>query len=297
MFELEYCDDPEKGKLKNSGITYEDTFAKEFENACVVLDNFIYLLDMFKIIQSCSEDLVSVDTMEEEYWKVNKALLNYVNAIYSFKELADGFVPPIKPITEKYYHMEKWYRFVCDFRNSVVHESVISTEFNKDDAFIKLDKLIDIQVHRKTTKVSQEDNRKRQIAYMEEMKKNALVHEGKHYYGVKKICREARVEITNMQNEVIEDAFVNSVMPTLKWLFNLLYKENDTYQYAFIVNKSANLVYEPNNALEDFYCRMAYANERDSFVNRRLKELFDERQYTHFLLRSLEYKKIVCCLK
>ena len=67
---------------------------------------------------------------------------------------------------------------------------------------------------------------------------------------------------------------------------NLLYKENDTYQYAFIVNKSANLVYEPNNALEDFYCRMAYANEKDSFVNRRLKELFDERQYTHFFTKK-----------
>ena len=52
------------------------------------------------------------------------------------------------------------------------------------------------------------------------------------------------------------------------------------------MNKSANLVYEPNNALEDFYCRMAYANEKDSFVNRRLKELFDERQYTHFFTKK-----------
>jgi hypothetical protein len=158
MFVLEYCDDPEKEEIKISGITYDDSIATKYEKACKTLENYIYLIDMFKIIHSCA-DLLSLNTMDKDYWKVNKALLNYVNAIYSFKELADGFVPPISFITEKYYQKEKWYRFVCDFRNSVTHESVISKDYDKDEAYVMLDKLIDIQVYRKV-KPYQEDNRK-----------------------------------------------------------------------------------------------------------------------------------------
>ena len=82
--------------------------------------------------------------IDEDYWKVNKALLNYVNAVYSFREMAKNSILQIESITEKYYKRCQWYRFVCDFRNSVIHGAVISTDYDKEDAYVILDKLIDI---------------------------------------------------------------------------------------------------------------------------------------------------------
>lgn len=284
MFELEYCNDPENGDIKNSGITFEDDIAKLYENACETLENYIYLIDMFKIIESCSEDLISANTMDIDYWKVNKVLLNYVNSIYSFKELADGFVPEISVITEKYYRQEKWYRFVCDFRNSVIHESVISQDYNKDDAYVLLDKLIDIQQKRRVNTPSKEQNRIRQITFLEAMKKDALEHSGKYYYGIKRMCRDVSAEMQELKLEVLMYAYDNSICPILSWLFDIMYKEDSEYRYVFIVDKSigAESVCEPNFLIEDFYLKMKHSLGEENEVFCKIRSLFEDMEYNHF---------------
>lgn len=283
MFELEYCDNLENIQIKSSGITLDVSVAAKYENACRTLENFIYLIDRFKIIRSCAEDLYSVNTVEKDYWKVNKALLNYVNAVYSFKELANGFIPPIKPLTEKYYQKCKWYRFVCDFRNSVIHDSVISTNYDKEEAYIIIDRLIDIQKHRKVKK-NQEKNKKRQIAYLEHMKKKAKYIDGKYYYGIKQICKETSTELEEMEKELIIDVYSRSIISELEWLFSILYKNDENYMYTFIVNKEIGpkSVCEPNYLLEDFYIKIKETLGENSEVFCELKKLFHTKGYINF---------------
>lgn len=283
MFELEYCDDPEKGEIKSSGITFDDSLAMKYEKACRILENYLYLIDMFRIIQSCADDLLLVNTMDKEYWKVNKALLNYVNAIYSFKEMANVFFPPIKSITEAYYQRCQWYRFVCDFRNSVIHESVISTDYDKEEAYVILDRLIDIQNRRKVNS-HQKINRERQIVYLEAMKEKAKYHEGLYYYGVKQICQDVSSEIKQMQKEVISYVCKENVIPELEWIFSILYKQNGKIMYSFIIDKEKGLqsVCEPNYLLEDFFVKLKELLGEDSEVFGNVKSLFEVNAYAYF---------------
>lgn len=283
MFELEYCDNPKEDFIKNSGLKYDDSIALKYEKACNVLDNYIYLIDMFRIIESCANDLLNVEISNKEYWKVNKALLNYVNAVYSFKEFTNNFNPSIKAITENFYNNCKWYRFVCDFRNSVIHDSVISTDYGINDAYIIIDKLIDIQKHR-TVKSYQENNRNRQIQYLENMKADAKYWDGKYFYGIKKICRYVSSEIKEMKEEVLLYSYNKSVTKKLKWLFNLLYKIDGKIKYVFIVNKEKgpNCIYEPNYTLENFIIKIRDTLGETSEIYILLKKFFDKNEYIEF---------------
>lgn len=283
MFELEYCDDPKKGEIKSSGITFDNSIAMKYEKACKIFENYMYLIDRFNIIQSCADDLLSVNTMDKDYWKVNKALLNYVNAVYSFKEMADCCALSIKSVTEKYYQRCQWYRFVCDFRNSVIHESVISTDYDKEEAYIILNTLIDI-LNRKKVKPNQEDNRKRQIIYLEAMKEKAKYHKGVYYYGIKRICKDVSLEIEDMKKKVINYALEENVMPELEWLFSIIYKHNGEYMYSFIIDKENGIesVCEPNYILENFFIKLKESLGEDSEVFRNVKNLFELKKYDHF---------------
>lgn len=283
MFMLEYCDDPEKGEVKSSGKTFDDSIAAKYENACRITENYIYLIDMFKIIESCADDLLLVNPWDKDYWKVNKALFNYVNAVYSLKELAKGFIPPIKSITEKYYNEEKWYRFVCDFRNSVIHESVISTLYDKKEVYVNLDRLLEIQRSRRV-KPKEEINRQRQITYLEAMKKDAKEYEGLFYYGIKRICRAASLEVQVMQQEVLYYAYEKSIKPKLEWLFSILYKYDETFMYTYIVDKEKGpqSVCEPNYVLENFYHKLEDSLGEESQVWKNVRSLFEGVGYNHF---------------
>lgn len=148
MYVLEYCDDPEKGRLFNGERQFDDNFCDEYEEYLIALDRFMYLLDMFQIIKSCAAYLAELPAGEEfPFWQVNKALINYLNAVYSYKEYINSYDPPLKTITDGYYYNRKWYRFVCDYRNRVIHQSTIIKDRStkSGDVFINLDEIISIQ--------------------------------------------------------------------------------------------------------------------------------------------------------
>jgi hypothetical protein len=116
------------------------------------------------------------------------------------------------------------------------------------------------------------------------MKKSAKVHECSYFYGVKLICRDASDEIAEMQNEVIEYAYENSIKPMLEWLFSILFKHNGEFMYAFIIDKEKGpqSVCEPNYLLEDFCNQIRDSLGDDSVVCGEVKSLFAKNGYHHF---------------
>lgn len=107
MFEVEYCNNPELGDIHSTDIKYDYTFDVEFNAKLKDLDKFLFLVDMHTIINSCGDDLLSITIDDfDEFWKINKQLLNFVNAIYCYKEYVDSYEPSLKLITEKYYNMK-----------------------------------------------------------------------------------------------------------------------------------------------------------------------------------------------
>ena len=89
MFEVEYCNNPELGDIHSTDIKYDYTFDVEFNAKLKDLDKFLFLVDMHTIINSCGDDLLSITIDDfDEFWKINKQLLNFVNAILSSMHLA-----------------------------------------------------------------------------------------------------------------------------------------------------------------------------------------------------------------
>lgn len=143
MFELEYCSNPEIGELHSSGIKFDYQYDVEFDSKLKTLDKFLFLVDMHTIIDSCAKDFLEITIDDfDEFWKINKRLLNFVNAVYGYKEYVNSYEPSLKSITEKYYNMKKWYRFLCDFRNYIIHQSIIIKDAFKvlidDDVMLRI---------------------------------------------------------------------------------------------------------------------------------------------------------------
>ena len=102
MFILEYCDDPEKGEIIASTTQFDYEFNRVFDSKLHDLDKFLFLVDMQIIIEACAEDLLvaEIDNLDE-FWRINKTLLNFVNAIYGYKEYVNSYEPSLKAVTEK----------------------------------------------------------------------------------------------------------------------------------------------------------------------------------------------------
>ena len=128
MYSVEYCDDSAAGKLFDSSLNYPDSISDEIISRLESLNRFMYLIDMFRVIKSCTDDMQDIPCGEDvEFWTINKYLLSYLNAVYSYREFVCSYIPSLKAIHNEFYFGKKWYRFVCDYRNRVIHQSTLIT--------------------------------------------------------------------------------------------------------------------------------------------------------------------------
>ena len=146
MYVTEYCDNPHNILLHCYSKQYDDSIVQECDIRQNEMDRFLYLVDGFMIIRDCAQDIQAISQCsEKEFWHVNKLLLNYLNSVYCYHEFVNAYNPSLKSIVEKYYKRQngnRWYRFICEYRNRVVHRSSIIKDYSKDDAYLDLDELI-----------------------------------------------------------------------------------------------------------------------------------------------------------
>ena len=276
MYEVEYCNNPEQGEIKSANITLDDDFYSEFEQRLKDLDRFIFLVDMHTIIESCAEDLMNISIEDfDMFWKINKCLLNYVNAVYGYKEYVNSYDPPLSVITEKHYKQKSWYRFLCDFRNYIIHQSIIIKDYRPADAdvFINIEQVTELLGAYSYPKDKQRKNAEVFSKWLDTLKADSVPIMDNHFLSMKYIVHQVSEELSDMKSEVLQYAFDKGVKPELQWLISLMQKVDGVYQYTFVVNKN-NLpddVWEPNFALEDFVRRMIKYLGADS---QSCKELF-----------------------
>lgn len=287
MFEVEYCNNPELGDIHSTGIKYNYAFDVEFDAKLKDLDKFLFLVDMHTIIDSCGDDLLSINIGDsDEFWKINKRLLNFVNAVYGYKEYVNSYEPSLKSITEKYYNMRKWYRFICDFRNYIIHQSIIIKDYRPfdGDVFINIEEVARLLSEYEYTKDWQRQNAKEFTEWIETFKEDSLEIKDNHFLSMKNVTSLVMKEMSQIKDEVLMFAYEKSIKPSLVWLLEQIPKIDGIFQYAFIVDK-ANLpesVREPNYALEDFVRRMIKTLGDDSIICKELLNLLEREGYSLF---------------
>lgn len=298
MFEVEYCNDPEWGDIHSTGIKYDYAFDVEFDAKRKDLDKFLFLVDMYTIINSCGNDLLSITIGDfDEFWKINKRLLNFVNAIYAYKEYVNSYEPSLKSITEKYYNMRKWYRFICDFRNYIIHQSIIIKDYRPSDGdvFINIEEVAGLLSEYDYPKDWQRRNAEEFTEWIKIFKGDSLEIKDNHFLSMKNVTSSVMKEMSQMKNEVLMFAYKKSIKPSLVWLLEQIPKIDGIFQYAYIVDK-LNLpesVCEPNYALEDFVRRMIKTLGDDSIICKELLNLLDREGYSLFYKGNCEIKDFI----
>ncbi len=296
MYFLEYCKEPEHGELHSSGRCFDDSFKEEASQKLAGLDRFIYLVDMFRIIEDCSNDFLSIDAAEGiQFWRINKYLLNYVNAVYSLKEYVNSYAPPLKRVTERYYQSEDWYRFICDYRNRIIHQSAIIKDYSpkSGNIYVNLDELIQIQSRVVDESAERhKENAERFKKKLEELKQSANTIESQHFLSMKTIIMKASNEIEAMKGEVLKYAFEKGVSPIISWMLSFVVWKDTNEQYVFIVNKETKDCFEPNYAMESFILCMIEALGCNNSICQAIHAHLKEKHYDFFFERMIPTDEI-----
>lgn len=287
MYRVEYCDDPNNIQLIKSERIYQDSIEKKYQEKMDSVDQYIMLIDMFRIIESCSEDFIETLNLEDTgFWRINKALLNYVNAVFSLREYVKNYKPSIKVINEKYYKKRKWYRFICEFRNRVIHQSIFIKEYNPEinDAWIDINEMIKIQNKVRIKSERQRDNKEIFNKVLEELKAESHEFRGKNYLSMRYVIVAANIEINHLKEEILEYAFEKTVKKDMQWFISQMEVVNGEYKYTFIVN-SSNLpesVLEPNYTFEGYVKEIVERLGFNNGISREIGKLLEDNNYGKF---------------
>lgn len=283
-----YCSDPERGELRSSGRKYENDFIEDYEEILKKLDKYIYLIDMYKIIDVCAEDLENVCIGNKyEFWKANKCLLNYVNAVFSFKEFIRHNDPSVDTVSEPYWQKGGWYRLICELRNRIVHQSTIIKDYypGSGQIFINLDELITRQ---QELAADPENRRKKEAAafvkQLESIRNEAEEINDQYYLEMKYVSRQTGYEIREMFQKLLEYLYEDHIQEMLEKLISMVYWEKDVNQYVFIVDNAIKpfIIYEPNTTIEQFYLYIQHSLGEHNSITTRIGELLSNNKYTVF---------------
>lgn len=293
MFVTEYCNDPNNiGILQTGTATYSDSISEEFDEKIRMMDRFLYLVDNYAIIRDCADDLKAIQPHNDErFWTVNKCLLNYVNAVFCYREFINNYDPPLTRIADQYYRFDfgkEWYRFVCELRNHVIHQSIIIRTYDPATGEIYIDLADLLEKQRKKTKDQGLENNKGAQHFLSMIQRLASNpdkgNQNKPLCSMKKIVALADVELSNMSGAIFLHAYKKSVRPIMKWLLTMVQRNDKTAYYTFIVNKEDReyVPIEPNYALEWYFKNMIQRLKKDSVVIHNMRHLFESFGYTYF---------------
>lgn len=298
MFELEYCSNPEIGELHSSGIKFDYQYDVEFDSKLKTLDKFLFLVDMHTIIDSCAKDFLEITIDDfDEFWKINKRLLNFVNAVYGYKEYVNSYEPSLKSIIEKYYNMKKWYRFLCDFRNYIIHQSIIIKDYRPSDGdvFINIEEVVSLLSEYDYPNDRYRRNAEEFTKWLECFKDDSLEIKDDIFLSMKNVTSLVVDEMSQMKNDVLLYAYRKSIQPSIEWLIKQIPIIDGKFQYVFVVDKG-NLpesVREPNYAMEDFVRRMIKSLGAESVICKELFTVLSEKKYDYFYDGNCDFEDFI----
>ena len=298
----DYPEDQEYHPLKAGVKQYDDSISEQYLKALNALDRFTFLIDIYRIQESCTQALLTLrGGTNQEFWQLNLCLMNYLNAVYSYKEYINSYDPPLKRITENYYKNKKWYRFVCDYRNRVIHQSTFVKDWNKitGDIYIDLEEMICVQsnviAELEQDKGKDTNNIENAKRFLNEIKSIQPEEEfrkrGKDFTSLKNIAYKAALEIAEMQKEILDYAYSIGVAPIINWLIENTYKAEGKYWYTFIYNEEryqssdprirSKACFEPNTTIENFFYYILKSLGKDNEICKSVRNLLRIREYNH----------------
>ena len=292
MFVTEYCTDPDNiGKLYSGSKKYDDSISEEYDQKRKTLDRYLYLVDNYTIILDCSRDLRGIAPHSDDgFWRVNKCLLNYVNAVFCYREFIRSYNPPLTRTADQFYSFDngkEWYRFVCELRNHVIHQSIIINYFDPDTGDIYID-LSDLEAkQKKKMKDKNLENNVGAVYFLNMIQRLSKTPDrmsaGKPLYSMKRIAINADKEIKEMSDSILLEAYKKAVRPIIKWLLLMVQCNEEGMYYTFLVDKTRkHAPIEPNYSIEWYFKCMLQRLKKENIIIHNMRHLLETNGYKYF---------------
>lgn len=262
MYTVFYADSNNEN-LISSEYEAEDIIEKDLADKVNVLDKYVYLASLFRIFLDCSDDFEAFRVKrKKDFWKSNKYLLNYVNAMYTFKEYLENKYEegsPVYKIADKYYSDTKWYTFLCNYRNRIIHQFTVIKDYDKNsgDVYICLDELVEAAEQQMQKTKKGKDKAQRFIDFVKAQYIDTAT-DGKHYFSAKKVMSLANEEILQMSNEIFKSIFDDEIQPCLEWFLTTTLKSETRYFNTYLVQNETRWNFHINFFIEDYLINVFY---------------------------------------
>ena len=264
-----------------------------------IQDNYIYLVILYRIIMDCYNDFNSFRVeYKNDFWKVNKYLLNYVNAIYSFKEYIKncyGQTSDVYKIVDGYYQTTNWYTFLCNYRNRIIHQSAVIKDYDvkSGDAYIDFDDLIELtKLHIKSSRTG-EENGKKFIRFLERQYPKTKLNGDHHYMSAKRVFNSVNNEVKAMANKIFIHLYEKELKDSFTWFLSMtLQDKEERYLSTYIIQDETNINFQTNYYLEDYIVNIMFTLGKSfDVVNMLIKFLKDE-GYLYFFTQNCSLEEL-----
>lgn len=281
--------------LEGTGIDYCENFKETFENILDMLDKYIYLAQMFQILKSCSEDFLSFkETNKNDFWKINKYLLGYVNAVYCYKEHVSHYNnrdAKLNMIQDEFYCSMGKYRFICEYRNRIIHQSarIKDVDIYTGDFYIDLQDLVSyfeslITEKNNPKQMSKNKKTREYIQHLQAYGDSCILFDNRPYLSAKSIVLEANKEIEAMNEKICLHIWNTDIKKCFEWIYEKLYYNNSTFKTTFAVkdndfSTSINLTY----VFEEYFVLILMSLGYKSNVIEEMQKYYESKSYNYFI--------------
>ena len=287
--------DPSNENCISSDYSFEDTVLNTMMQNVEIQDRFIYLINMYRIIVDCSDDFSRYKVEQKRYfWKVNKYLLNYVNAVYSFKEYIEncyGKESEVNKIADKYYRQTKWYTFLCNYRNRIIHQSAVIKDYdlNSGNVYIDLDELIEGTRQQIESSGKGKKNGEQFIAFVHSQFPSTLLIGEHHFIGAKQMLEKVNAEIKDMVNEVFLHLYETEVKQCFEWFLSMtLQNKEEKYLSTYIIQDGTRKNFQTNFYLEDYAVNIMFTIGKGFDITRKIIDFFKTAGYDYFYTQNCD---------
>lgn len=304
MYITRFLDSPTQSFVYLYGDNqYDENVQKTIDDILSKLNRFVYLIDAYTIVKDSSFNLTSVRAQDNfEFWKVNQCLLNYLNAVFCYHEYINHYKPSLDNIANQYWYIEHgkyWFRFVCEYRDRVVHQSIIIKDYDRRNGilYVNLDELVLAQEHIIETEKRKKykERAQRFLDLIIKLRNSAYVGKnGQHYYRMSEIVSYADQEIEEMSQKVFIVTYRHEIKITLDQLLNLVHFEDEENKPTYIVDSDNNeCIFEPTAAIEWFYAKILHSLGINNEVCKNVGKLLKLKGFCRFYEDYPEIKELL----
>ena len=266
---------------------------ENIDKAELIIERFAFLSVLYRVVVDTSYDFLNYKVKSHEhFWKCIKYQMNYVNALYGFKEYVKynyGEKSNEYKLIDDHYNRIGWYTFAMHYRNIIIHRAGMVRDYlpKTGDVFIDLDKIIDetkkdIDRKKKQKKKKYNEEHDRNFIRFVENQFSDCVGNG-NYYSAKKALLNANTEIYEIAKDVFHYIYQHEYLPVMEYLIGIVVKDPyGEYVPTYVVNQETGKQFAVHEYLEDMLWNHRFTLGSEFGIVQDMLRKFYESKYLYF---------------